>query len=173
MKESLGSCLEARLAAPLAASQGARYNRSVSQRFVPFSPACSPWAVTVALVILLSSAVRSDGSIGGSPGGGNLSAADLTEHLAAGRSVTVWAGGDNSQGDDGAIELADFRFQPERGYGYVGGRTESLSEGRTGSLPGSRTLGGDSAWPAAWRDGIERYSLRVPRGRYLVELLLL
>jgi hypothetical protein len=121
--------------------------------------------LATALVLLLSSAASPEDSSGGRPGGTNLNAARLADHLAGARSVTVWAGGDGRERDGGSSELVDVRFQPERGYGYIGGHT--------GSLQGRKPLGGESAWPAVWRDEIERYSLRVPRGRYLVELLLL
>ena len=58
--------------------------------------------------------------------------------------------------------LSDIRFDPERGYGYTGGR------------PGRRTLavalGGDASWPLLWRDGVEKYVFRVPRGKYRISL---
>lgn len=63
--------------------------------------------------------------------------------------------------------LADLPFQPERGYGYVGG-TPGGSRGVETSI-----AGGDPAWPAAWREGVEKYVFRVPRGTYIVELTFL
>lgn len=58
--------------------------------------------------------------------------------------------------------LPDLRFNPERGYGHTGGRR------------GRRTLavalGGEASWPLSWREGVEKYVFRVPRGKYRVEL---
>ena len=116
-----------------------------------------PLPLAIALVVFLFpyGAAAQDGG-GEKPLGG---APLLAQRLAAGETLSVWAGGDG----DGA-ELADHRFQPERGYGHVGGES--------GSLQGRLPLGGEPSWPAVWRDGIERYSWQVPRGRYAVELLL-
>lgn len=64
---------------------------------------------------------------------------------------------------DAFSALPDLPFDAERGYGYVGGYP-----GRLGRTP---ARGGDPSWPLAWREGVEKYVLRVPHGEYLVELM--
>jgi hypothetical protein len=63
---------------------------------------------------------------------------------------------------EGSVVLRDLPFDAARGHGHVGG------------LPGLRldvpAFGGDPSWPLSWREGIEKYVFRVPRGEYLVEL---
>jgi hypothetical protein len=58
--------------------------------------------------------------------------------------------------------LPDLPFSPERGYGHVGGGT--------GRALGAAIRGGESGWPASWREGPVKYSFRLPRGEYLVRL---
>src|SRR5438093_4080944 len=58
--------------------------------------------------------------------------------------------------------LADLPFKNDQGYGYVGGRAERLT--------GAAASGGSPSWPLAWREGVEKYVFRVPRGEYLVEM---
>jgi hypothetical protein len=58
--------------------------------------------------------------------------------------------------------LPDLPFNSDRGYGHVGGRAESLS--------GAAAFGGSPSWPLAWREGVEKYVVRVPRGEYLIEM---
>lgn len=59
-----------------------------------------------------------------------------------------------------ATVLPDLPFDVERGYGYVGGeRRES-----------GVFVSGAGAAPLVWREGLEKYVLRLPRGEYRVEL---
>jgi hypothetical protein len=58
--------------------------------------------------------------------------------------------------------VPDVRFDPARGYGFTGGRPGRCTLGAA--------LGGDASWPLLWRDGVEKYIFRVPRGQYVVEL---
>jgi hypothetical protein len=67
--------------------------------------------------------------------------------------------------EGGGTALPDLPFSPERGYGYVGGTPDRLAAGGL--------FGGDRTWIPAWREGIEKYVFRVPRGEYIVELTFL
>jgi hypothetical protein len=67
--------------------------------------------------------------------------------------------------EGGAKVLPDLPFSPERGYGYVGGRPDRLAAGGL--------FGGEPAWLPAWREGVEKYVFRVPRGEYIIELTFL
>ncbi len=64
----------------------------------------------------------------------------------------------------GARRLADLPFSAERGYGFVGGwvgrREGAAVFGRTEELAG----------PLYWREGIQKYVVRVPRGKYRLVL---
>ncbi len=64
--------------------------------------------------------------------------------------------------DAATLHLPDVAFDLQVGYGYVGG---TLHE-----LPGAHVVGGALEWPVRWRSGVERYVIRLPRGRYVVEL---
>ncbi len=81
--------------------------------------------------------------------------------------VAVRSGLASSAGpsEPGEKVLPDLPFDPDQGYGYVGGTP--------GRRIGAAAFGGDPAWLLAWREGIEKYVFRVPRGEYLVELAFL
>ncbi len=60
------------------------------------------------------------------------------------------------------LVLPDLPFSLERGYGFVGGTPGERNE--------VKALGGSPDWPLVWREGVEKYMFRVPRGEYLVAL---
>ncbi len=64
--------------------------------------------------------------------------------------------------ETGVTFLADVPFSLESGYGYVGGAA--------GERTGARALDGGPDRPLVWREGVEKYMFRVPRGEYLVAL---
>lgn len=64
----------------------------------------------------------------------------------------------------GEHQLPDLPFRTEGTHGHVGGTARRLD------LPAGCAVGGNSAWPLAWREGLEKYLVRLPRGTYRVEL---
>lgn len=94
--------------------------------------------------------------------------------------VTVWAGIQDASAERGAI-LPDVRFSTERGYGHVGGTPHGEGREAERSVTGPpgrerplvRPCGGSAQWPVSWREGVKKYTFRVPRGKYLVELTFL
>ncbi len=76
--------------------------------------------------------------------------------------------------ESGVRRVSDLPFESRRGMGHIGGRAGRwvAATGRTatGAEPAWFLRGGDRGRPLTWRQGEFRYSFRVPRGRYLVEL---
>lgn len=81
--------------------------------------------------------------------------------------IVLSAGLDEAAASTSDRILLDLPFSNDRGYGHTGGASRGSIHDAGG---GGSARGGDPAWPLAWREGMEGYAFRLPRGRYLLEL---
>ena len=79
--------------------------------------------------------------------------------------VEVVVGAATTTRSTDGTQLADLPFAVAQGYGFVDGRVESAPE--------ALVLGGQADWPQRWRESVGRYTFRLPRGKYVVELVFL